>query len=60
MALPVDTRSLAYVVIFVVDVVADFVDAVGCAQSSRLDAHGDGAHVELLLLDHLVGLVDPP
>ena len=42
---------------FVVDVVADFVDAVGRAVQ-QADAHGDGAHVELLLLDHLVGLVD--
>ena len=41
----------------VVDVVADFVDAVGRAVQ-QADAHGDGAHVELLLLDHLVGLVD--
>ena len=41
----------------VVDVLADLVDAVGCA-IQQADAHGDGAHVELLLLDHLVGLVD--
>jgi len=42
---------------FVVDVVADFVNAVGRAVQ-QADAHGDSAHVELLLLDHLVGLVD--
>ena len=41
----------------VVDVLADLVDAVGGAVQ-QADAHGDGAHVELLLLDHLVGLVD--
>ena len=42
---------------FVVDVVADGIDVIGRA-IQQADAHGDGAHVELLLLDHLVGLVD--
>ena len=40
-----------------VDVVAGLVDIVRGAVEQR-DAHGDGADVELLLLDHLIGLVD--
>ena len=40
-----------------VDVVAGLVDIVRGAVEQR-DAHGDGANVELLLLDHLIGLVD--
>ena len=40
-----------------IDVLTDLVDAVGRAVQ-QADAHGNSAHVELLLLDHLVGLVD--
>ena len=40
-----------------VDVAAGLVDIVRGAVEQR-DAHGDGANVELLLLDHLIGLVD--
>ena len=40
-----------------VNVVASRVDVVRRTVEQR-DAHGDGTDVELLLLDHLIGLVD--
>ena len=42
---------------FGVDAVAKLVHVIACAVE-QADAHGNGAHVELFLLDHFIGLVD--
>ena len=42
---------------FGIDAVAEFIHVVARA-IEQTDAHGDGTHVELFLLDHFIGLVD--
>ena len=42
---------------FGIDAVAEFIHVVARA-IEQADAHGDGTHVELFLLNHFIGLVD--